>query len=102
MPYPEFEPGTFGAAAGFPSHYSVWSAFEIGSQIQFLLELQSFLKLTSFWNKILDQSRIKNRYHLEIDKRTNFHSVEFMISNIIVMTNFSLRMHKYTNEENFI
>ena len=26
MPYPEFEPGTFRAAVGFPSHYTAWSA----------------------------------------------------------------------------
>ena len=26
MPYPGFEPGTFGAAAGFPGHYTAWSA----------------------------------------------------------------------------
>ena len=25
-PYPGFEPGTFNAAAGFPSHYTAWSA----------------------------------------------------------------------------
>ena len=25
MLYPGFEPGTFGAAAGFPSHYTAWS-----------------------------------------------------------------------------
>ena len=25
MPYPEFEPGTFGVAAGSPNHYTVWS-----------------------------------------------------------------------------
>ena len=27
MPYPVFEPGTFGVAAGSPSHYTAWSAF---------------------------------------------------------------------------
>ena len=26
MPYPEFDPGTFGGEAGFPSHYTAWSA----------------------------------------------------------------------------
>ena len=25
MPYPGFEPGTFGVAAGTPSHYTAWS-----------------------------------------------------------------------------
>ena len=27
MPYPGFEPGSFGAAAGSPSHYTPWSAW---------------------------------------------------------------------------
>ena len=26
LPYRGFEPGTFGAAAGFPSHYNAWAA----------------------------------------------------------------------------
>ena len=28
LSYPGFEPGTFGAAAGFPSYYTAWSAQE--------------------------------------------------------------------------
>ena len=27
MPYPEFDPGTIGAVAGSPSHYTAWSAY---------------------------------------------------------------------------
>ena len=26
MPYPGFEPGTFGVAADYPRHYTAWSA----------------------------------------------------------------------------
>ena len=30
MSYPGFEPGIFGAATGFPSHYTAWSAQRLG------------------------------------------------------------------------
>ena len=29
MPYPGFEPGTFGKTAGFPNYCTAWSAFDV-------------------------------------------------------------------------
>ena len=79
MPYQGFEPGTFGAAAGFHSHYTTWSAYKIVSRNyhtllkkgEGLFEKRHKVSYIRFLQRTLLENIIKTEFFYKTVSRNN-------------------------------